>query len=368
LSSSATKIDFATRHSDGDAFAPTASRPSTYLGQCVFTHSGSRKLAEIACQPRLAISVTPCENGATAVPTLRGCGSANLVKAGFTVPGTDPLAKARGKLAKAGGTPCSDATEVARNAHFIVLSLPSEAALDEVCDQLIAAPAKKLIVAETSTLPESAKLRAFEKLGANGITLLDCPLSGTGAQALNRDVAVYASGDATAIMAFAPVFEGFARARYDVGGFGNGMRMKLVANLLVAIHNLSTAEAILMGARSGLDPGMVVKVVADGAGSSRMFQVRGPVMVDRSWDNAPMKVSTWQKDMRLINDALMASETPAPLFAACLPIYNAAMALGHGGDDTAAVYSVLEHMMGGAPAPKKKKKRAADKRRAGVSR
>ncbi|HEX2546153.1 MAG TPA: NAD(P)-dependent oxidoreductase [Ramlibacter sp.] len=285
--------------------------------------------------------------------------SANLVKAGFTVHGYDPVDKARKALAKAGGNACASATEVARNARFLVLSLPSEQALDQVCDELIAARNKRLIAAETSTLPESAKLRAFERLAKGGITLLDCPLSGTGAQAVNRDLAVYASGDAAAIAAMAPVFEGFARARYDVGDFGNGMRMKLVANLLVAIHNVSTAEAILMGARSGLDPAQIVKVVADGAGGSRMFQVRGPVMVDRSWSKATMKVSTWRKDMRLINDMLQATDTPAPLFAACMPIYNAAMALGHGGDDTAAVYSVLEHMMGGPAAPAKKKRRAA---------
>jgi putative dehydrogenase len=283
--------------------------------------------------------------------------SANLVKAGFPVSGFDPVAKARAALKKAGGSPCASATEVARQARFIVLSLPSEDSLDAVCAELVAAKPKGMIVAETSTLPETAKRRARDTLAKQGITLLDCPLSGTGAQALTRDLAVYASGDAKAIQAFAPVFEGFARARYDVGDFGNGIRMKLVANLLVAIHNLSTAEAILMGVRSGLDAAMVVKVVADGAGGSRMFQVRGPVMVDRSWGEATMKVSTWQKDMRLINDALQASDTPAPLFATCMPIYNAAMALGHGPDDTAAVYSVLEHMMGVAPVPAKKKQR-----------
>jgi 3-hydroxyisobutyrate dehydrogenase-like beta-hydroxyacid dehydrogenase len=287
--------------------------------------------------------------------------SANLVKAGFTVFGYDPVTKARNKLAKAGGTACASATEVARQARLLVLSLPNEEALDEVCDALLAAGSKKLIAAETSTLPEAAKLRAREKLAQHGITLLDCPLSGTGAQAVNRDLSVYASGDPGAIKAFAPVFDGFARVRYDVGGFGNGTRMKLVANLLVAIHNISTAEAILMGARSGLDPALVVKVVADGAGGSRMLQVRGPMMVDRSWDQATMKVSTWQKDMRLINDMLQKTDTAAPLFATCMPIYNAAMALGHGGDDTAAVYSVLEHMMGGAPAPRKKRRAAVSR-------
>jgi L-threonate 2-dehydrogenase len=235
-----------------------------------------------------------------------------------------------------------------------VLSLPSEAALDQVCTELIAAAPKGMVAAECSTLPETAKMRAHATLAKHKITLLDCPLSGTGAQAITRDLAVYASGDAKAIKAFAPVFDGFARACYEVGGFGNGMRMKLVANLLVAIHNVSTAEAILMGVRSGLDAATIVKVVADGAGGSRMFQVRGPMMVKRNWSEATMKVSTWQKDMRLINDALQATDTPAPLFATTMPIYNAAMALGHGADDTAAVYSVLEHMMGAVGKPKAK--------------
>lgn len=275
--------------------------------------------------------------------------AANLVKAGFEVSGYDPVAKARARLKKAGGTACADIGEVARRCQHIVLSLPSVAALEQVCAELIVSGAQGLVVAETSTLPETAKVQARDALAPHGIVLLDCPLSGTGAQALTRDLAVYASGDARAIKSFAPVFDGFARVRYDVGSFGKGMRMKLVANLLVAIHNVSAAEALLMGSRCGLAPELVVKVVADGAGGSRMFSVRGPVMVARSWGDATMKVSTWQKDMRLINDALAASDTSAPLFAACMPIYNAAMALGHGSDDTAAVYSVLEHMMGAAP-------------------
>jgi 3-hydroxyisobutyrate dehydrogenase-like beta-hydroxyacid dehydrogenase len=285
--------------------------------------------------------------------------SANLLKAGFPVFGSDPVARARRKLADAGGTALASATEVAREARFIVTSLPSEAALDAVCEELVASQARRLVVAETSTLPEAAKRRAHDMLADHGIPLLVCALSGAGALAVIRDLAVYASGDAAAIKAFAPVFEGFARVRYDVGAFGNGTRMKLVANLLVAIHNVSTAEAILMGVRAGLDAAEIVQVVADGAGGSRMFQVRGPVMVDRSWDQATMKVSTWQKDMRLIHELLAATDTPAPLFAACGPVYNAAMALGHGDADTAAVYAVLEQMAGGAPAKSRKRKASA---------
>jgi putative dehydrogenase len=279
--------------------------------------------------------------------------SANLIKAGFEVFGYDPVAAARTRLRKAGGTPCESAADVARHCGRIVLSLPSEGALDSIAAELVGAGISDRLLAECSTLPEPAKLRARDTLQATGITLLDCPLSGTGAQALTRDLAVYASGDAAAIAEFGPVFDGFARIRYDVGGFGNGIRMKLVANLLVAIHNVSTAEAILLGERSGLDAAQIVRVVADGAGGSRMFQVRGPVMVKRNWDEATMKVGIWQKDMRLIQEALQRTNTPAPLFCASMPIYNAAMALGHGDDDTAAVYSVLEQMAGGANAGSK---------------
>src|SRR6185295_14151399 len=69
-----TKIDFATRQFAGSAGRPPRSQPSTYFGQCDLTHTGMRKFAEIGSQPRAAASVTPLENGATAVTTIGGCG------------------------------------------------------------------------------------------------------------------------------------------------------------------------------------------------------------------------------------------------------------------------------------------------------
>src|SRR6185503_8693174 len=99
---------------------------------------------------------------------------------------------------------------------------------------------------ETSTLPIEDKRRARAVLGAAGMTLLDCPLSGTGAQAKTGDLSVYASGPRKAYDAAVPVFEGFARSHYFLGAFGNGSKMKFVANLLVAIHNVSAAEAFVL--------------------------------------------------------------------------------------------------------------------------
>jgi len=269
---------------------------------------------------------------------------ANLVKSGFEVIGTDVLKECRDDFAKVGGTSVADTREIGKRCRHIILALPSEAALRSVCSDLAASCAKGTIVMETGTLPLEAKKEMFELLSGKAIILLDCTLSGTGAQARNRDLAVYASGDTTAIKEMAPIIDGFARVCYDLGEFGNGMKMKLVANLLVAIHNVAAAEAVLLGARSGLDPETVVRVVSDGAGGSRMLQVRGPVMVNRNWEEATMKHYIWQKDMKLIGEALEKTGTPAPLFSASVPIYNAAMASGHADHDTAAVFEVLERM------------------------
>jgi L-threonate 2-dehydrogenase len=270
--------------------------------------------------------------------------AANLVKAGFDVVGTDLLAEARAALTKAGGTAVGDAREVGKRCRHIILSLASEAALNAVCADLAGSCAKGAIVIETGTMALATKQKVRGLLAAKGIVLLDCTLSGTGEQAKTRDVAVYASGDAEAIQEVGPVFDGFARVCYNLGEFGNGTKMKFVANLLVAVHNVAAAEAILLGARSGLDPATVVRVVADGAGGSRMFQVRGPAMANRTWDEATMKNSVWQKDMKLIGEALQAAGCPAPVFSATIPIYIAALASGHAEHDTAAVYEVLERM------------------------
>jgi len=271
--------------------------------------------------------------------------AASLVQSGFDVIGADPVAARGDELTKAGGTAVPSAGEVGKRCRHILLSLPSEAALGSVCAELAASSAAGTIVLETGTLPLAAKQKQRTLLAKKGITLLDCTLSGTGAQARKRDLAVYASGETEALKEVRPVIDGFARACYELGDFGNGTKMKLVANLLVAIHNVAAAEAILFGTRSGLDPATVVKVVADGAGGSRMLEVRGPAMVNRTWAEPTMKNSVWQKDMKLIGEALQAATCPAPLFSATVPIYTATAA-EHADEDTAAVYQILERMAG----------------------
>jgi L-threonate 2-dehydrogenase len=269
--------------------------------------------------------------------------SANLAKNGFKVYGYDVLPKARAALKRAGGVPVASPTEVFSSTRIIITSLPSAAALHAVCKQV---EGKGAVVVETSTLPIEEKTKARDALKKKGITLLDCPLSGTGAQAKVGDLVVFASGDRRAFSKAKGIFKGFSRGHHYLGEFGNGSKMKYVANLMVAIHNVSAAEAFVLGMKAGLSPRAIFDVQANSAGSSRMFQVRGPMMVAGRYDQATMKNEVWQKDMKIIGDYARALGVATPTFRASAGVYKAAMKQGLAKQDTGAVCAVLERLSG----------------------
>jgi putative dehydrogenase len=268
--------------------------------------------------------------------------SGNLMRGGYRVIGYDVAAKPRLSHRRAGGLVAASWGAVAAQAEVIICSLPSAEALLQTAAAL-AESTRPVVVVETSTLPIAVKEEARRMLSRGGAIVLDCPLSGTGAQARVKDLVVYGSGDRRAYRRVVPVLEGFARAHYYVGAFGAGSKMKFVANLLVAVHNVAAAEAIVLAMKAGLDPAMVVQVIGDGAGSSRMFEVRGPMMASGDYSRATMKLDVWRKDMTVIGDFARQLGCPTPLFTATGPIYTAARALG-GQRDTAAVCEVLKRM------------------------
>ena len=221
-------------------------------------------------------------------------------------------------------------------------SLPTPAAVEKVAQEIAASGQSQRIVVELSTLSLADKLLFENILRKAGHIALDCPLSGTGAQAKMRDLVVYASGDRQAIERCTGLFADFAKQSADLGKYGNGSRMKFVANHLVAINNVATAEAMLLAERAGLDPKMVVEMVGPGAGGSRMFQMRAPMMVQGVYEPATMKVSTWKKDMAIIAEFAEDVGCETPLFTLTQPVYTEAMAMGLGDQDTASVFEVLK--------------------------
>ena len=275
----------------------------------------------------------------------------NLVDRGWRVIGFDIDTARRAELARVNVTIADNVGQVTREAPVIMTSLPGPAAVKEVAQSIAASGQSPRIVVELSTLAIADKLRFERILKEAGHIALDCPLSGTGAQASNRDLVVYASGDSDAIVRCAELFSDFAKQSADLGKYGNGSRMKFIANHLVAIHNVATAEAMILAERAGLDPAMVVEMVGPGAGGSRMFQMRAPMMVEGVYEPATMKVSTWKKDMAIIAEFADQVGCATPLFTLTQPVYTEAMAMGLGDQDTAAVFEVLKKTIITEPKP-----------------
>ncbi|MBV9565973.1 MAG: NAD(P)-dependent oxidoreductase [Bradyrhizobium sp.] len=266
----------------------------------------------------------------------------NLLDRGWQVIGSDIDPTRRTELAQAGVLIAADVAGLTRDAPIIMTSLPSPAAVETVAQEIAAAGQPSRIVIELSTLSLADKLRFEATLGQAGHVALDCPLSGTGAQAKLRDLIVYASGDGSAIASCMGLFADFAKQSADLGRYGNGSRMKFIANHLVAINNVATAEAMLLGRCAGLDPRQVIDLVGPGAGGSRMFQLRAPMMLDGVYEPATMKVSTWKKDMAIIAEFANDVGCITPLFSLTQPVYAEALAMGLGDQDTASVFEVLK--------------------------
>jgi 3-hydroxyisobutyrate dehydrogenase-like beta-hydroxyacid dehydrogenase len=280
--------------------------------------------------------------GVIGLGIMGGSFSRNLVAAGWRVAGFDIAAGKRKELSKAGVEIVRDAKAVVAAAPIIITSLPKPEALIATAREIAKAKLPPRIVAECSTFNIEDKEKAERILRAAGHVMLDCPVSGTGSQARTGDLVIYASGDPKSVAKVKRMFAGFSRKMYDVGAFGNGSKMKYVANLLVAINNVASAEAMVLGMKAGLDPSVIFEMISNGAGNSRVFELRAPMMVKNDYSDVTMKCSVWQKDMDVIGAFAKRMRVPTPLFSATLPVYAAALKSGHAEDDTAAVCAVLE--------------------------
>ena len=270
----------------------------------------------------------------------------NALAAGFPVIGYDIDGSRVENLEHMGGTPSSAPGEVAAASDVALLALPKVPALDDVVKDLAAEARTDLLVVEMGTFPLEAKLRARDTLAEAGVACLDAPVSGTGLQADAGEIVVYASGDPDGIEAARPVLDAIAAEIFDVGEFGNGSRMKYLANLLVSVHNLVTAETLVLARAAGLDPERVLEVISAGVGTSRIFEIRGPMMVKDEYPPAA-RLDMFIKDIGVITDFARSVGAPTPLLDASLSWYEDAVGAGLGDLDAAALARLLASKLPG---------------------
>lgn len=265
-----------------------------------------------------------------------------LIKNGFKVLGCDlspdHVSKAQALGVHIIETPEDLATEV----DPVLTCLPTTAALHDVVAKLRASGVAALTVIEVSTFAVEEKEKARDALAVDGLTMLDCPLSGNRIMALKGQLTAFGSGDEIAFENIREFLQGFCREVHYVGPFGHGMKMKICGNILNLIHNSAAAEVMVLGMKSGLKPEIIHKVISGSGSSSKMFDVRGELMIDEDYTKEGMNFSVPLKDARIISEHAASVYCPTPVYQAALQPYYAAVAQGHHDEDASAVCAALE--------------------------
>ena len=263
----------------------------------------------------------------------------NLMERGFAVTGY----RRRGspELAAAGGTVAGSAAGAAACADVLLSIVPDAAAVHEV----ICGPAGTLaglrpgtIHIEMSTIDVDRKARLRDQVKASGGDLLDCPISGSPGMVAPRKATTFASGDKHSVDTVSPVLDAISGPWIYTGAFGTGARMKYVANLLLAVHTVAAAEAMVLARRSGLDLQLVQKTLDDSIASSAIWQQRGPLMAERAWTPAPGPVRTLHPILEQIEEHAASTGLSASVFAAAKGVFDQALADGWGDLDIACVH------------------------------
>ncbi|NKB56529.1 MAG: NAD-binding protein [Alphaproteobacteria bacterium] len=189
--------------------------------------------------------------------------------------------------------------------------------------------------------------RAMEARCASlGLLYLDAPISGGSVKAGQGALSIMASGSDAAFEAAQPALDAMAGNVFRLGGAaGAGSALKVINQMLAGVHIAAAAEAITFGISQGVDPQTTVDVISKCAGSSWMFENRGPHIADGDY-TPHSAVDIFVKDLGIVSDVARAAKFSAPLSAVALQQFVAAAGAGYGREDDAAVAKIYARNAG----------------------
>jgi len=269
--------------------------------------------------------------------------ASRLLASGHAVIGYDVLPEKIDALTRIGGTPVSSVADVATRAEIVCVVLPTLASVEDAIvgpAGIVAHGKASSIIVQMSTISPVLTERLARDVAARGLGFLDGPVSGTSAMVARGDGLIIAGGDSSVFERCRPVLAAMLPRVVYIGPAGHATLVKLVANLLVAVHSVAAAEALTLARKAGVDLTRTLEILASGAAGSRMLDVRGPMIVDERFP-PQMKLDLFMKDLHLIQDAARAVGAPIPLTDVSERLYAAALDAGHGGEDLSVVVQAL---------------------------
>ncbi len=272
----------------------------------------------------------------------------NMRKSQFYVQGFDVNPARMDDLAEQGGYPVDTPAAAAKDVDCVIASLPTSDIAREALlgpDGVAEGAAEGLYIGNTTTARPEDSEALFADMVERGICYLDSCVSGTSTMAQAGDLVVIAGGNEENFDACKPYFEGFSRAAYFMGPAGAGARTKLVINLVLAGNRLALGEGMVLGEKAGLDTNNLLKVLQDGASSSKTMVDKGPKMIDADYSKqGQVRISL--KDARLMLEQGQRLGTPMLMTSIWSQVLQMAYEKGYGEKDTVAFFEILRSMAG----------------------
>ena len=272
----------------------------------------------------------------------------NILQAGLPLVAYDIQEDPRKKIKLLGAQLGENPKEVAQKASVSIIAVLNFAQVEQVVlgERGLSEGANSgdlVIIASTIAPAEVKKLaRTLKK---QGVKVLDAPISGGKEGAEAGTLTIMVGGEKAEFERCRNIFEAMGRNIYYLGALGSGLSLKLVNNLLVAVNGLAVAEAMVLGAKAGLDPQMILDIIPKSAGDSWMFRNRAYRMVDRDFA-CRGELDILLKDLSFIMDMGRSLKIPLFLSAVAKEIFQMANCLGYGKEDDAAVVKALEKIAG----------------------
>ena len=267
--------------------------------------------------------------------------AANLLKAGCELVGHDVRPEAASAVTTHGGRFATTLAELAAQATIIVSFVVDSAQTESVlygADGLVRHARPGTVFIACSTMAPAYVEGLGRRLKADGITLIDAPVTGGAVGAAQGTLTIMAAGERDAFARVKPVLETFGKRVYHLGDRpGAGAQMKVINQLLCGVHLTAAGEALALAKRQGLPLDMTLEILSSGAAASWMLADRGPRMVRGTHDDVTSAVDIFVKDLSLVLDATRESRFAAGLAHAAYLAFLDTTARGLGKLDDSAV-------------------------------
>jgi 2-hydroxy-3-oxopropionate reductase len=240
----------------------------------------------------------------------------------------------------------SSPREVAEQTKTVITMLPDSPDVRDVVfgeNGLAAAMGEGHLLIDMSTIAPATAVEVSEALAANGARALDAPVSGGDKGAIAGTLSIMVGGTAEDFERARPLFEAMGKTIVHVGGPGAGQIVKACNQIVVAINYAAVSEALVLGAKAGVDPDKIVQVLSGGLAASRVMEMRGPTMIAHEFQPG-FRVNLHRKDLGIALATGKEASVPLPTTAVVSQLFETLAAAGKGDLDHSSLITVVEEL------------------------